>query len=139
MIYEGTIQFVSVDKNGNDKVYKEKYLLENYETFGSVEETLLTTFEALTDIDVVAIKRSQLKEIINEHPAGTNDCRIFYATIVDKFYDADKDETTETKYVVALFAMDIKQAHQIVNDYMKQGLEDMELVGLKCTKYLSVL
>ena len=72
-------------------------------------------------------------------PYISDDEKIFLATIVDKFYDADKDETTENKYTVALFALDMNKAHQVVRDYMKQGLEDMELVGLKCTKVVDVL
>jgi hypothetical protein len=51
----------------------------------------------------------------------------------------DKDITTETKYVVALFAHNIKEAHQAIGQYMKQGFEDMELVAIKETKYLGVL
>ena len=66
-------------------------------------------------------------------------CKIYFATIVDKFYDAEKDETTENQYSVALHAHDINEAHTAIDQYMKQGMEDMELVGLKCTKYLEVL
>ena len=60
-------------------------------------------------------------------------------TIVDKFYDADKDKTTETQYTIALHAHDINEAYKSIDQYMKQFMEDMELVGLKCTKYLEVL
>lgn len=136
-MYEGTISYITIDKNGNDKTLKEQFILEHCESFTDAEEQLYDYGSGLTAIDVVAIKRSKLREIVNERDNENE--KIFYATIVDKFYDADKDETTETKYVVALFAMDMKQAHQIVNDYMKQGLEDMELVGLKCTKVVDVL
>ena len=58
---------------------------------------------------------------------------------MDKFYDADKDITTETKYVVALFAHNISEAHQAIGQFMKQGFENMELVAIKETKYLGVL
>lgn len=133
-MYEGTITYVTQDKNGNDKNVKENYILEHCESFSDAEEQLYDEGEA---IDVVAIKRSSLKEIVNERE--NEEQKVFIATIIDKFYDADKDETTETKYNVALFAIDIAKAHQVVNEYMKQGLEDMELVGLKCTKIVDVL
>lgn len=138
MIWEATISTVIIDKNGNDKILKRAYLLENYGSFGDVEEKLTNEFGTETDFDVCAIKKSKLKEIVNEQPQG-DCCKIYFATIVDKFYDADKDETTETKYTVALFAHDISEAHKAIDGYMKQGFEDMELVGLKCTKYLEVL
>lgn len=136
-MYEGTIAYVTQDKNGNDKNVKENYILERCESFSEAEEQLFKEGDGLTAIDVVAIKRSPLKEIVNERE--DEEQKVFIATIIDKFYDADKDETTETKYNVALFAIDIAKAHQVVNEYMKQGLEDMELVGLKCTKIVDVL
>lgn len=138
MIYEGTIVFIAADKNGNDKAFKQMFLLENYETFREVEDKLFLTFNEL-EPDVVAIRRSPLKEIINECPANDTKCKIYFATIIDKFYDVDKDEDIERKYTVALHAHDISEAHQEINQYMEQGFADMELVGLKCTKFLGVL
>lgn len=137
MIYEATIKYITMDNDGNDKSKKESFVVENQNLFAEVENALHNEFEAYTDLDVVAIKRSKIKEIVNERTS--DDEKIFFATIVDKFYDADKDETTETQYVVALHARDINDAHKAIDQYMKQGMEDMELVGLKCTKYLEVL
>ena len=136
-MYEGTITYTTVDNKGNDKNVKENYILEHCESFSDAEEQLFNEGDGRTAIDVIAIKRSPLKEIVNERE--NEEQKVFIATIIDKFYDADKDETTETKYNVALFAVDIAKAHQVVNEYMKQGLEDMELVGLKCTKIVDVL
>ena len=138
MIYESAIKTTVVDKNGNDKVVTSRYIIENAELFGEVEKKLYEEFGNETGFAVTAIKISKLKEIINEAPQG-EEVRIYFATIIDKFYDPDKDETTETKYVVALHAHDINEAHKTIDQYMKQGMEDMELVGLKCTKYLKVL
>lgn len=136
-MYEGTITYTTVDNKGNDKNVKENYILEHCESFSDAEEQLFNDGDGRAAIDVIAIKRSPLKEIVNERE--NEEQKVFIATIIDKFYDADKDETTETKYNVALFAVDIAKAHQVVNEYMKQGLEDMELVGLKCTKIVDVL
>lgn len=139
MIWETTISHIIVDRNGNDKVIKRKHLTENQETFGEVEELLFKEFGNEPDFQVCVIKISKLKEIINEKPQGDDDCRIYFATIVDKFYDVEKDETSEMKYTVALFAHDISEAHQAVRQYMSQGLEDMELEGLKTTKIEDVI
>ena len=139
MIYETSIKTTVVDKNGNDKTLVSRYIIENAELFGEAESKLYEEFGNETGFEVTSIKISKLKEIINEAPQGDTECKIYFATIVDKFYDADKDETTETQYVVALHAHDINEAHKAIDQYMKQGMEDMELVGLKCTKYISVL
>ena len=139
MIYETSIKTTIVDNKGNDKVITSRYIIGNAELFGEVESKLYEEFGNETGFEVSAIKISKLREIINEAPQDDTECKIYFATIVDKFYDADKDETTETKYVVALHAHDINEAHKAIDQYMKQGMEDMELVGLKCTKYLEVL
>lgn len=139
MIFETSIKTIVVDKNGNDKAVKSGYIIENAELFGEAESKLYEDFGNMTGFEVLSIKISKLREIINERPQGDLECRIYFANIIDRFYDADKDETTETQYTVALHAHDINEAHKAIDQYMKQGMEDMELVGLKCTKYLEVL
>ena len=139
MIFETSISVTVVDKRGNDKSQRKFHIVENAELFGEVESKLYEEFGSETGFEVTSIKISKLKEIINEAPQGDTDCKIYFATIVDRFYDAEKDETTETQYTIALHAHDINEAHKAIDQYMKQGLEDMELVGLKCTKYISVL
>lgn len=139
MLYETSIKTTVVDNKGNDKVVTSRYIIENAELFGEVESKLYEEFGNETGFEVASIKISKLKEIINEAPQGDAECKIYFATIIDRFYDADKDETTETQYTVALHAHDINEAHKAIDQYMKQGMEDMELVGLKCTKYISVL
>ena len=139
MIYETSIKTIIVDKNGNDKVVTSRYIIENAELFGEVEKKLYEEFGNEIGFEVTGIKISKLKEIINEAPQGETECKIYFATIVDKFYDADKDETTETQYTVAIHAHNIDEAHKGIDQYIRQGMEDMELVGLKCTKYLEVL
>ena len=139
MIYETSIKLTVVDKNGNDKVVTNKYIVENAELFGEAESKLYEEFGNEAGFEVATIKISKLKEIINEAPQGDTECKIYFATIIDRFYDADKDETTENQYTVALHAHDINEAYKAIDQYMKQGMEDMELVGLKCTKYSSVL
>lgn len=139
MIYETSIKTTTIDNKGNDKVITSRYIIENAELFGEVESKLYEEFGNETGFEVATIKISKLREIINEAPQGYDECKIYFATIIDRFYDADKDETTETQYTVALHAHDINEAHKAIDQYMKQGMEDMELVGLKCTKYLEVL
>lgn len=139
MIYETSIKTTTIDNKGNEKVVTSRYIIENAELFGEVESKLYEEFGSETGFEVTGIKISKLKEIINEAPQDDTECKIYFATIIDRFYDADKDETTETQYTVALHAHDINEAYKAIDQYMKQGMEDMELVGLKCTKYLEVL
>ena len=138
-MYEIQITFVKVDSKGNDRNIKESLILEHAESFADAEQIGYDYGSGLTAIDVVSIKRSKLKEIINEQPSGDETCKIYIAQIVDHFVDMETEETKDIKYSVALFAHDMKEAHQAIEQYMKQGLEDMDLVGIKETKYLGVL
>ena len=70
MIYEGTISYMKIDKNGNEKVIKESYIVDNVETFADAELALFEEFKSLNAIDIIAIKRSRLKEIANKHAVG---------------------------------------------------------------------
>ena len=139
MLYETSIKTTVVDKNGNDKTLVSRYIIENAELFGEAESKLYEEFGNEAGFEVATIKVSKLKEIINEAPQGDMECKIYFATIIDRFYDADKDETTETQYTVALHAHDINEAYKTIDQYMRQGLEDMELKAIKETKYLEVL
>ena len=138
MIYETSIKTIIVDKNGNDKVVASRYIIENAELFGEVEGKLYEEFGNQTGFEVSAIKISKLKEIINEAPQGETECKIYFATICDHIL-TDEGDVKDMQYSVALHAHDINEAHKAIDQYMKQGMEDMELVGLKCTKYISVL
>ena len=136
-MYEVKYSYTTIDNKGNDKVVKKTIICEHAASFGDAEEIAYDFANGETDLDVIAVKRSSIKEIINRR-ASDND-KIFTATIVDTCYIDGKDEPVENKYILALYAEDINQAHSIVREYMKQGLNDMELVGLKCTKYLEIL
>lgn len=138
-MYEIQITFVKVDSKGNDRNVKESLILEHAESFADAEQIGYDYGSGLTAIDVVSIKRSKLKEIINEQPSSDETCKIYIAQIVDHFVDMETEETKDIKYSVALFAHDMKEAHQAIEQYMKQGLEDMDLVGIKETNFCGVL
>lgn len=138
MIYETSIKTTIVDKNGNDKTLVSRYIFGNAELFGEVESKLYEEFGNETGFEVATIKISKLREIINEAPQGDTECKIYFATICDHIM-TDEGDVKDVQYSVALHAHDINEAHKAIDQYMKQGMEDMELVGLKCTKYISVL
>lgn len=138
-MYEIQITFVKVDSKGNDRNIKESLILEHAESFSDAEQIGYDYGSGLAGLDVISIKRSKLKEIVNEKPFNDDTCKIYVAQIVDHFVDMETEETKDIKYSVALFAHDMKEAHQAIEQYMKQGLEDMDLIGIKETKYNGVL
>lgn len=135
MIYEGTISYMKIDKNGNEKVIKESYIVDNVETFADAELSLFEEFKSLNAIDIIAIKRSRLKEIANKRTK--DDENVYVAEIADKQIN-DNDEEVELIYKVALFAMFIDDAYAFAKEYLSQGY-DMHLVGLRKTRIKDVL
>ena len=134
MVFETRIIYES---EGN--VVKEQYIIENAELFGEVESKLYEEFGNFPNFSVLSIKtNNKIREVINEKPDGDDECKIFYATICDFFTD-DNGKVKEIPYVVVAFAHDMTEAKAAVDQYMRQGLEDMELKAIKETKYLEVL
>lgn len=131
MIYEATITYITRDKNGYDKQAKDIFIVDNAETFAQVEELMYREFQNLTDIDVIAIKRSNINEIIKR--CSNVDEKIWLADIVQMFVDENGAEK-ETRYKFAFFSLNTDTAFQYVKEYLKQGYTDMELVGLKKTR-----
>lgn len=135
MIHESKIAFTRVDDNGNDKVIKERYLIAEAESFGDAEEQTYDFCEGETGLDVIDVKRSKIKEILNSRDTG--DDKIFVADIADVQHNDDGDEV-ELVYKVALFALNVDAAYNYIKSYLKQGY-NMTLVGLKKTKYNEVI
>ena len=128
---------ISYEQDG--KVGKAQYIIEHAELFGEVESKLYEEFGNFTNFSVVSIKtNNKIREIINEKPTDDDECKIFYATICDFFTNED-GSVKEIPYVVVAFAHDMTEANAAVDQYMRQGLEDMALKAINETKYLEVL
>ena len=134
MIFETKISY---DSEG--KVVKEQYIVENEELFGEVESKLYEEFGNFPNFGVLSIKtNNKIREIINEKPVDDDECKVFYATICDFFTD-DSGKTKEIPYIVVAFAHDMTEAKAAVDQYMRMGLEDMELKAIKKTNFIDVL
>lgn len=140
MIWETQIVFENTNNKGQKYLEKANFIVENENTFSQVEETLKRNFGLANGFDILAIKVSKIKEIINEKPKSEeNEYRIYFATIVDHFFDVETEKTKDIKYQVALFAHNIQDAHVNIEQYIKQGFEDMELKAIRESKYLDVI
>lgn len=134
MLYESKVSFTKI-VNGNDKVMKEKYMVAEAESFGDAETQTYEFCDGETDLDVIDVKRSKVREIINTR-TDKNDV-IFVADIADTQINEEGEEV-ELIYKWALFANDFDQAYKRVNEYLKQGY-NMQAVGMKKTKFVDVI
>ena len=103
--------------------------------FTQVESKLYEKFEGYKDFDVVAIKRSNIKEIANQRT--NNDDVIWQAELQDIFHDDEGNEKL-LKYKILFFSKTYESANTFITEYAKQGY-DMSLVSLKLTKFMDVI
>lgn len=135
MYYEITDRVKRVKDDGTEKEVNERYITDCL-TFAEAEQKGMEAYSAdNTDGDVVAVKRSNVKEIVNENEEKQH---YFKATIVDIFTD-DNGNEKELKYYVLIRADNLTEATSKANDYLRQGLSDMRLDGIVKTNILELL
>ena len=136
MYYEMTTKVSRVKDDGTEKEVTERYITDCL-TFEEAERKGMETYSAdNTEGDVIAIKRSNVREIVNENEEKEH---YFKATIVDTFIDEKTEKEKELRYYVLIRANDLGEATAKANEYMRQGLQDMRLDGIVKTKILELL
>lgn len=135
MFYEGITKRTEMDKNGADKSVTEKWLVDGCTFFAEAEVKLLEEWN--NECEVIALKQSKLREMINERTDDEQE--IYLSTIEDIFIDENSGEEKATKYVVGLFAKSLEQATRETIKYMQQGISDMNLIKVQRTKFVDVL
>ena len=135
MYYEITDRVKRVKDDGTEKEVNERYITDCL-TFAEAEQKGMEAYSDYSlDGDVVAVKRSNVKEIVNENEEKQH---YFKATIVDIFTD-DNGNEKELKYYVLIRADNLTEATSKANEYMRQGLEDLRLDGIVKTNILELL
>lgn len=133
MYYEVTLKVTKQDNKGNDKEVKENFLVENVELWSEVENRGLELYNG--ECDIVAMKRSSVIEVVNEKKEDTP---IFKAKLISTYVD-EKGKGKEKSWVVALFAADMNEANKKMQEYIKQGMEDLTLREIKQTNLLEII
>lgn len=132
MLYEIKLKVVKTLDDGQQKEVKEHYICDA-ELHGEAETIGYNLYPGQT-VDVVAVFRSDVREIIN-NPEDGELC--FKATVVDVYTDGNGKEK-ELKYPMLLFANNFNEATQLANEYLKQGY-DMTLDSVKRIKILDYI
>jgi len=135
MFYEVNSVVTRMNQDGFDKEYKEKFFIENCEFFAEAEVKMLEYYN--NENSVTAIKQSKVREFVNQR--SNDDEHIYIATIEDIFIDEDSGEEKRTKYEVGLFAKNVNDATRLTNEYLRQGMNDFELVKVSKTKFLDII
>lgn len=131
MYFETAIKRADKDKN---KEVTERFIVKGVELFAEAEATMLADFS--NECNVIAIKQSKIKDIINSRMDDEED--IYYATL-EQYYISETGDEKSTKTDVALFAKDMTDAKSKLDAYLKQGLQDMSIFKITKTKFLDVI
>ncbi len=116
MLFEAKIKVEKTLDSGEVKEVTEHYILDA-ELFAEAEKTMFDQYPN-HNIDVFAVFRSKIREIINEKE---DDKPFFKAIVTDTFVDEDTGKEKETKYEMLVCATDFTEATAITNEYLKQG------------------
>lgn len=134
MFFEVNVKIPFMDVSGRDKVANEKYIVENCTFFAEAEAKMLQ--EMNMEGDVVGMKISALKEFVNTRSDA--DEYVFFSTLEASYTD-DNGKELVSKHVVAVFAENIDDATLKTKEYMRQGMDDLVLVGVKKTKFVDLI
>lgn len=134
MFFEAVSRRTIKDKNGNDKKVNEKFIVNNCELCAEVEQKMLEEYNG--ENDVTLIKESNLMEFVNER---TDDEQFVFLSKLENTFIGEDGEEKVTTYSVALFAKDMEEAHDIMKNYSKQGLDDLKIVSIKKTKIVDLI
>ena len=132
MFYEIKLKVNKDNEKGEVKEVVEHFITD-VELFAEAEVKGLEQYNG--DCDVFSIVRSKVIERVNKKEENKS---FFKATIISTFTD-DNDNEKENKYYNLVCAKDITEANRLMQEHMRQGLEDMRLDAIQKTKIIDVI
>lgn len=137
MFQEVTVEYNKELDNGKEKTVKEQYITDNVTLCSESENRMMELFN--NECEVVSIKRSSIKEFVNEaHEDRAVEDLIYKAKLTSIFVKDDGSEK-ETHYTIAIWAADLNEANNILKEYVKQGMQDLRIDGINKTKFIDLI
>lgn len=133
MFYEIKLKVDKENGKGEKKEVGEQFYIGD-EVFAEAEAKGLEQYNGNCDV-FSTVTGSNVVEIVNEKEEG----KPFYkATLIDIFID-DNGNEKETKYYNLVCAKDITEANRLMQEHMRQGLNDMRLDAIQKTKIIDLI
>lgn len=133
MLFEAKLKVEKTLDSGEVKEVTEHYILDA-ELFAEAEKIMFEQYPS-QKIDVFAVFRSKIREIINDKE---EDKPFYKATVIDIFTDENTGKEKETKYELLVCAESVAEATAITTEYLKQGynLRLDEIKRIKIVDYI---
>ena len=131
MLFEIRCLYERETPKGEMKQVSELYLFDA-ELVSECEAKML---EEIPESEVTCVCRSKIIEIINEN---VRDGAFYKAKITETSVNEDGSESSKS-YMVLCNAENLPKATVLFQEYIKQGLENMELTNITKTKIIDIL
>lgn len=131
MLFEITLTHEIETPKGVTKQVCERYLYDAE----LVAECEARALEEIPDCEVICVCRSKIVEIINEN---VREGAFYKAKITETTVNEDGSESSKS-YMVLCNAETLPKATSVFQEYIKQGLENMELTNITKTKIIDIL
>ena len=128
---------VVIDNKGNDKNITETFFFENCVSWADAEEKMLSYFN--NENEVVAMALSKVVEVLNNPCDEEKLERYIFRAILSSIFTDDNGDEKETKYPVLVWAKTVEEAMGIVSEHIKQGYDDITLIGITKTRIVETL
>lgn len=123
---------IKIIRSENDKQIKETYLTDALH-FADAGYKIISLLGNTIEVEEVKLMKN-FKPAINEKYADTN--KLYMVKIAEDVIYDNKIKTI--KYELPVFANNSNDLHQIVNEYLNQGLNNMRLTTISETKWIYI-
>lgn len=138
MYHEVIAKITVTSKTGGEKQITERYFTEDKLVLAESENAVMEHLAPYyRDIEVVSIKQSKIKEFANSRTSDNED--VYIITLESTFINENTGEESTTKYEIGMFATSIPDATKKAEEYCRQGFADLNIVGVKRTKWIDII
>ena len=125
---------IKISRTENDKQVKETYLTDALH-FADAGYKIISLLGNTIEVEEVKLMKN-FKPAINEKYSEDN--KLYMVKIAEDTTSLDSDKIKTIKYDLPVFANDSNDLYKIVNDYLKQGLNDMRLTTTSETQWIYI-
>ena len=141
MFYHIKLNYESLNEQGESVNKNEEYLVKDCELHAEAEQRgyEYASEYQFNEPDITSVKRSNIREFVNEVATSEYETIIYDAIIADIYINENTGKEKLLKYHVGVFAKSMSDATKKVYEYMNQGMTDMRFIGVKETKIVEII
>ncbi len=138
--YIATVRSTQVSENGQSKAISQQVFIKNAVNFTDAEAKAFAFLEGNTDLDVTAIKRTNIIEAVERADGSTSSEDRFYKVKLI-YYAIDEKSGKEKKYAeyYLVVAQDVNIARKNIVDHLQDCMVDYKIATIDETKITYII